>query len=91
MPIELSKANDAIITSDFTNEEKGTLLVFVGKLHKEDKLKDVNVSAEYPLPIIAHALLATMRQGDWRATWLIYVLIIMNFFLYFACLDVLYV
>ena len=75
MSIDLSKANDAIINSDLTNEEKGSLLAFVGKLHKEDKLKDVNVSAEYPTPIIVHTLLATMRQGDWRTTWIIVYLV----------------
>ena len=68
MPIKLSEANDAIVASDLTNEEKGTLLVFVGELHNEGKLKNVNVSAEYPPPIIAHALLRTMRQGDWITT-----------------------
>ena len=82
MPIKLSEANDAIVASDLTNEEKGTLLVFVGELHNEGKLKNVNVSAEYPPPIIAHALLRTMRQGDWITTWIKYVLINIYCFLH---------
>ena len=67
MPVELSKANEAIMSSEFSDAEKGQLLAFVGKLHQENRLKDVNVNADCPLPIMAHALLATMRLGDLRA------------------------